>query len=327
MLIRRNQFNPTTQHDGEVKILCITKDRSKQMEKSSYYLMEELKKQCRLVMWTENGHIERILSQLPFIPDFILMNDFLDPRLCPSIYGLNSINIPKGMIYHDISYELEHRKRYAKKEKIDYIFTHYRDAFLKWYPELKESMIWLPHHVNIEVYKDYQLPKSIDSLMMGAMLPHIYPLRVMMLNTLKDTPGFVYHGHPGYTEVQDIAKGTLVGEDYAKEINRAKVFLTCNSVYEYTLMKYFEVMACKTLLIAPESEETKDLGMIDGVHYCAVNRTNFLEKANYYLTHDAEREMVTNNGHQLAVNYHSTCMRAQQLLETIKNIVEKKKQS
>lgn len=322
MLIRRHQYQKTP-GNCKLTILCITRDRSQQMEKSSYYLMEELKKHCNLVMWTENGHIQRILSHLSITPDFILMNDFLDPRLCPSIHGLNTVDIPKGMIYHDISYELDIRKRYAITERIDCIFTHYRDAFLKWYPELSERMIWLPHHANPDVYKDYHLPKTIDWLMMGALVPHIYPLRVIMLNTLKNYPGFVHHGHPGYTTVQNIANGTLIGEEYAKEINRSKIFLTCNSVYEYTLMKYFEVMACKALLLAPESKETIDLGMINGVHFVAVDRYNFLEKAQYYLANDVEREHIINNGYQLVMAAHTTQMRAQELISNIEKMIKK----
>ncbi|MDM5198650.1 glycosyltransferase [Fictibacillus enclensis] len=144
-----------------------------------------------------------------------------------------------------------------------------------------------------------------------------------MLNTLKNYPGFVHHGHPGYTTVQNIANGTLIGEEYAKEINRSKIFLTCNSVYEYTLMKYFEVMACKSLLLAPESKETADLGMINGVHFVAVDRYNFLEKAQYYLANDEEREHIINNGYQLVMAVHTTQMRAQELISHIEKIIEK----
>ncbi|SDW80218.1 Spore maturation protein CgeB [Marininema mesophilum] len=307
---------------GQLKILCITNDRSQQMEKSSYYLMEELKNHCQLAMWTENGHIEKILAQLPFTPDFILLNDFLDPQMCPLIDGLGSIAIPKGMLFHDISYELDIRKRYARQNKIDYIFTHYRDAFLKWYPDISSNMFWLPHHVNTDVYKDYQLTKTIDYLMIGAMTPHIYPLRVIMLNAMKKNPQFVYHSHPGYTTVKNIVKGTLIGEDYAKEINRAKIFLTCNSVYEYTLLKYFEVMACKTLLLAPKNKETFDLGMKDGVHFVSINRENFYNRARFYLEHAKEREQIAENGFHLVRKFHTTRKRAMELVSQIKETLK-----
>ncbi|MFE0565561.1 glycosyltransferase [Priestia megaterium] len=304
-----------------LKILFLTRDRSQQMEKSSFYLAEEMKKQCDLMLWTEDGHISKILTQIPNNPDFIFLNDFLDPRLCPKIEGLNKINIPKGMIFHDISYKIQTRKDYVKKEKIDFIFGHYRDAFMKWYPELAHRFIWLPHHVNTEIYRDFQLPKSINFLMMGAIVRHIYPLRVIMLNMMKDQPGFVYHSHPGYTVVQNINQGSLVGEEYAKEINRSKMFLTCNSIYEYTLMKYFEVLGCNTLLLAPATKEIADLGIIDGVHFVAVNRLNFMEKAHYYLTHETERITIAQNGYEMVKANHSSEIRVQQLLSNITKLL------
>ncbi|WP_299092527.1 glycosyltransferase [uncultured Metabacillus sp.] len=304
-----------------LKILFLTRDRSQQMEKSSYYIAEEMKKQCDLMLWTEDGHILKILTQLPDKPDFIFLNDFLDPRLCPQIVGLEKVNIPKGMIFHDISYKIQERKEYVKKNKIDFIFPHYRDAFLRWYPELAHRLVWLPHHVNIEVYKDFQLPKTINWLIMGAIVRHIYPLREIMLNTMKNQPGFVYHPHPGYTEVQNVNSGSLIGDDYAKEINRSKMFLTCNSVYGYTLMKYFEVLGCNTLLMAPATKETTDLGLIDGVHFIAVNRDNFMEKAKYYLIHEEERKAISQNGYEFVRAHHSTKARVQHLLENISTLL------
>lgn len=309
-----------------LKILFLTRDRSQQVEKSSYYLAEELKKQCDLIIWTKDGHIKKILANLPFMPDFILLNDFLDPRLCPKIIGLNKIRkIPKGMIFHDISYQIQKRKAYVKSQKIDFIFAHYRDAFSKWFPELSKRFVWLPHHVNTDVFKDFKNPKSIDWLMLGAITPHIYPLRATMLNTMKDKPGFVYHPHPGYTVVQNITQGSLVGDEYAMEINRAKMFLTCNSIYEYPLMKYFEVLGCNTLLLAPTSKEISDLGFVDGINFVAINNENFLEKTQYYLNHETERIKIAQNGYEMVRANHSTVVRVQQLLTNIAKLISFKK--
>ncbi|MGG3800903.1 glycosyltransferase family protein [Metabacillus fastidiosus] len=302
-----------------LKILFITKDQSQQLDKNSHYLANELKKQCELMYWTSGGHILKIMDQFQQRPDFILLNDCFEPPLCPIIDGLNEVRIPKGMIFHDISNKIQARKLYVVNAKIDYIFTHYRDAFIKWFPPLRSLMIWFPHHVNTNVFKDYNLGKSIDMLLMGAISPRLYPLRTYMLNTLKNSHGFVYYPHPGYDNEK--RENSFVGKEYAMKINQAKIFFTCNSVYQYPLMKYFEVLASKTLLLAPLTKELNELGFKDGLNCVDINRTNFADKATYYLKNNEEREAIIQNGYDMVRNNHSTEIRVKQLLEKIRELI------
>ncbi|WP_257349101.1 glycosyltransferase [Pseudalkalibacillus decolorationis] len=309
---------------SRLNILFLTKDRTHQMEKSSHYFGEELKKQCNLTIWTEDGHIANILRQIPFTPDFIFINDVIDPRLAPTIQGLKNIKIPTGVLFHDISYEIQKRKQYVISHNIDYVFTHYREAFLKWFPEFRNRMVWVPHSVNVDVHKDYMQKKTIDMLMMGATVRTVYPLRDYMLKKLTHQPGFIYHPHPGYCEVDKVEKGSLVGKDYAMEINRAKIFFTCNSVFKYPLMKYFEVLACNTLLLAPLSKDLQELGFRDGVNCVDVGYTNFLQKANYYLQNEQERKKIAQNGYQMVRMMHTTKHRVEQFLIIIRRLVEER---
>lgn len=308
----------------KLTILFLTKDQSDQMEKSSYYLGEELRKQCDLLIWNHGGRMIDILSQLPQKPDFILMNDCFAPKLCPLVEGLNEIEIPKGVIFHDISNYIQQRKKFVVQEKIDVIFVHYKDAFKKRYPKLNKRMIWLPHHVNTDLFKNYHLEKTTDLLMMGAMSPRLYPLRAKMLQTLKNIPGFTYYPHPGYGREKDSYPGSLIGKAYAKEINRAKIFLTCHSIYEYPLLKYFEILGCHTLLLAPSSKELTELGFIDGKTFVSVNRNNFKEKAIYYLKHEEERIQITRRGYLMIRNKHSTKQRVTELIQQIQQIIQRK---
>jgi hypothetical protein len=308
----------------KLKLLFLTYDQSNQIDKSSYYLGEELRKQCDLVIWNHGGRITDILSHCPYKPDFILLNDCFAPKLCPPVEGLNEIEIPKGVIFHDISNYIQQRKRFVVSEHMDAIFVHYKDAFKKWYPKLNQLMFWLPHHINTDIIKDYHLKKTIDTLMMGSMSPRLYPLRVKMLASLKNRHGFVDYPHPGYGHEEDIQPGTLIGEAYAKEINRAKIFLTCNSIYEYPLMKYFEILGCNTLLLAPSSKELTELGFLDGQTFVRVNQHNFKEKVAYYLEHEEERNQIARCGYLMVRSKHSTKQRAAELIKHIQQIIQKK---
>jgi spore maturation protein CgeB len=105
------------------------------------------------------------------------------------------------------------------------------------------------------------------------------------------------------------------------EINRAKIFFTCDSIYKYPVNKYFEVLACKTLLLASDSPELYDLGFRSGDNFVAINKHDFLEKAEYYLRNDDERKRIANNGYMLVRKRHSTATRAKELTKMIIKIL------
>lgn len=304
----------------KIKLLFITVDFQSYTERNTYYLCQELSKICDLVVWHDPGNITSILSQIPFKPDFILLNDFKETR-CPQISGLPGLKIPFGIIMHDIHYKAAKRMEFISKNKVRFIFSIYRDAFKRRFPKYSRKMHWLPHFVNTDIFKDYGLTRDINWLMMGKMA-YYYPLRVRVYQKMRDKPGFVYHSHPGYRNINDDQElEVFVGESYAREISRAKMFLTCDSMFHYPLIKYYEVLACKTLLLAPSSKELRDLGFIPGVHFVAVNRSNFMQKANYYLKHETERLRIAEAGYEMVRSKHSCEIRAAQLIELIRDIV------
>ncbi|MFJ8264799.1 glycosyltransferase [Peribacillus asahii] len=130
-------------------------------------------------------------------------------------------------------------------------------------------MFWLPHFVNISIFKDYQYPKEIKWLLMGMTSNH-YPLRQIIKKHMINKKGFVYHRHPGYKNVNDQDSKIFVGRNYAKEINRAKMFFTDDSKFHYPFMKYYEVLACNTLLLAPANQELLDLGFKPGENFVEI---------------------------------------------------------
>jgi hypothetical protein len=308
-------------HRTKIKLLFITSDLSNfsGAAHNSYYLTKELQKITELMLWQKPGCINEIIAQLKRRPDFILLNDIKER---PEISGLTSLDIPFGIIMHDLHYKTEGRKRFITENNVKYIFSIYRDKFYDWYPQFKARMRWLPHYVNTQTYKDYRLPKEIDWLMMGAVATWSYPLRVKILHVMKEKKGFVYHPHPGYRNIKE-NESVYVGETYAREINKAKIFLTCNSIFKYTLSKYFEVLACRTLLLAPDSKELYDLGFIPGVHYVPINEHDFLEKAEYYLADEQERRRITDQGYDMVHREYSVSKRTALLVSMIDDILNR----
>lgn len=304
-----------------MNILFIAKDTSARLDKNFYYLEEELAEKVNLTIWRKSGHISYILKQLPTWPDFILLLNDLDHEMSPMIKGLANVDIPTGLFVNDIHRFTSLRRNYIEKNKIQYIFTVVRDKFIQTYPEFKNKMEWFPHFVNIELCKDYQLEKDINLLMVGA-VNDFYPLRQKIVQSYKENTDFVYHNHPGYRSFSKKEESQqFIGQVYAKEMNRAKILFTCPSALNYPVLKYYEALACKTLLLAPTFKELEDLGFIPEYHFVPIDENNFMEKAAYFLKNNKERQKIIEQGYNFIHQKHTLKIRTQQLVKKIESIL------
>lgn len=305
-----------------MRILVTTGDFSRYLTPNFHNLLTEAAKHAEIITCHESGDINEIIKYSGRIPDFVFINEFQETN-SPRITGLASLPIPYGIQLHDLHFQMEARKKLIVSEKVAHIFVLYRDRFCHWYPEFRTLMHWLPHHVDTNLFKDYGMKKDINYLFMGAVHPVIYPLRYKILRSMQGKSGFVCHEHPGYKNFSDEERARLyIGENYAREINRAKIFLTCDSTYHYSLAKYFEVLACKTLLLAPCSNEFIDLGFMPGEHFVAITEDDFMQKAEYYLRHEEERIQIAEQGYRMVRKRHSTTRRAIEWLAMIRKILK-----
>lgn len=305
-----------------MKFLFVTKDWSHGIEKNTVYLARALERLTQYMEWHEPGGLREIVRRLPQRPDFILLND-MRPTRCPHVTGVGRVDIPLGVIMHDLNFQPQARKAFIRDNDIRHLFVHYRAHFRAHYAEFEDRMIWLPHWVNTEVFTDYALPKSCDYLLMGCVDPHTYPLRARMLERMRNEPGFVYHPHPGYHHGAYSEAAHIVGRRYAREINRAKIFLTDSSVYGYTFMKYFEVPACNTLLLAPDSPDARALGFVPSENFVDITEDDFLEKARYYArNYETAGRRIARRGYEMVRQRHSVERRAAQLVEAVEKILK-----
>ncbi|MCL6547534.1 MAG: hypothetical protein K6T30_01340 [Alicyclobacillus sp.] len=118
----------------KIKLLFITCDFEGHVLNSLHDLACALSQLTQCCIWTEAGDIRDILSRQPFEPDFILLNDLRDDH-CPPITGLRTLSIPFGILMHDLHWGPEYRKKFIRDNGVQYIFSHYRDAFYAWYSE------------------------------------------------------------------------------------------------------------------------------------------------------------------------------------------------
>lgn len=317
----------------KLKILILVKqfgDRYAK-HKPKFDFLKALENHAEVYYWYKDGHISLILRKLNIQPDFILHYDIAwNHALAPKIDGLDKITIPKGCFIYDIHYDKKLRKDYIDSNKIDIIFSTTKHPFLNEFPEYKKKFRWLPWSVNPNVIKDWKLKKDIDYLLLGQVYQSDYPnktqtpkgrypFRDAVYVHMRNMPNFVFHPHPGH-RVHHKA-GLLVNERYAQEINRSKIFFTCGSILNYSVMKFFEGPGCRSLLLAETNRDIIDLGFQDGVHYVACNQSNFLSKANYYLENEKERKRITDNGYKLIHSKHTNDVRAQECIEFITDYI------
>ncbi|WP_286163048.1 glycosyltransferase [Bacillus sp. es.034] len=298
--------------------MLISNDFSQWLHTERYGLQKELSSITDLEVWHSSGNIHSILKNIRFVPDFILIYLYGSIN-CPKISGLETLKLPFGVYVEDV-HSLDKFNYHVTVNNIKHIFNCYRDAFIRVHPKLVNRMIWMPHHIDLNLFKDMNQPKSIPMLMMGATKKSIYPLRHDILTSLSNHPQFVYHPHPGYRNISN-RENLFIRERYVQEVNKAKLFFTCDSIYKYPVKKYFEVLGCNTLLLASDSKELRDLGFIPGENFVAINQNDFLKKAKYYLYNKSERQRISTNGYNMVRNKHSTQIRAKELTIAIKRII------
>ncbi|WP_308636872.1 glycosyltransferase [Paenibacillus silvisoli] len=223
---------------------------------------------------------------------------------------------------HDLHYQAHERKRFVCETNAPYLFVMYRSAFKQRYPEYIDRMRWLPHFAEPALFRDYGQSKSIDVLMMGCTDRKYYPLRQRMLQKLQGTEGFVYHSHPGYRTFE-AASDAWIGAAYAREINRAKLFLSCDSVFRYPLRKYVEVPASRTLLLAPANEDLIELGFIPGTHFISITADDYEEKIRFWLDprNETAASRIACAGYEFVHENHTTSARAVEFIRTVSAIV------
>lgn len=124
--------------------------------------------------------------------------------------------------------------------------------------------------------------------------------------------GLVSYVYPNRPNVQALIRGmdieSLVGDwktgikhyEYARAINKSRIFVNCNGVNNQVLMKYFEVMASGTLLLTNRPKDCLNFGFMPGEHFAVWNTLSELEeRILYYLAHDEAREKIAKQGMDL----------------------------
>lgn len=173
---------------------------------------------------------------------------------------------------------------------------------------LRRGAKWFPLSVDTNRFRRVGIPKTTDVCLLGNLNPTVYPIRVKALEYLSKKQYSVML-RPRY------------GEDYVYGINASRVFLTCSGTLKFPVMKYFEAMACGTLLLADDPLDAEELGFKPDVNYLSLgnefSQTRLQEALDWAFTHVGDAEVVSHAGERLMKQRHSNMVRAKELYEML----------
>lgn len=172
---------------------------------------------------------------------------------------------------------------------------------------ISKKIYWLPFSVSTEKYKKLNVEKEYDIMSTFLIKDELYPNRSKLHEFIKNL---------NYKTFID----KVIHDEYIDKINKSKIFITSNNVYNSLNMKYTEVMSCGTLLMANEPEDLKDVGFENEKHLIIYKDfVDLKNKIDYFLKNDKEREEIALNGMKLVHEKHSNNSRIKEMMEIIKH--------
>lgn len=192
------------------------------------------------------------------------------------------------------------------------VFHRYKfNLFHKDLPN-KIKTFYLPHSVNINIYKNFNLKKEIDLLQTGA-ISSVYLLRNFIKNYNFKNINYKFIERPDDTNL----KKWPIGNDYINLINKSKFTLACGSKYNYPVLKYFEIPACGSIIYGSYFDELRDLGFIRNINFIEADTNNPEDHIKKLLKEKELLENICLNGFKLINEKHSNSIRINQMMNII----------
>lgn len=213
--------------------------------------------------------------------------------------GMESSPIPTACVISDVHRNLKPRIELARF--FDRVFLYQRNYLSSFREHGEGAVFWLPYACDTEVFRDLGTPRDLDVAFIGQR-----------------------HG-PGESRnalLSRISSRWKVSEDryyLQKEIpevySRSKIVLNLPVARDLNF-RFFEALSCGALLLTERERNGQEELFQEGVHYVAYgNEQELLEKVEFYLEHDAERERIAKAGWEEVRKKHRLDQRVEFLIE------------
>lgn len=307
-----------------MRILILAPDQHHRYNRGHQLFRDEIARQHEVIFYGADAFAEQRKDDLLYgyhVPDLISEFGEFDavmvegPRYAGYFTGMDQVKALKFTRLVDfIPRHIVKYLPFIEKMNFDVCFgSTIGIAFFKAMPEgkIKKSIktILLPFSVDTAVYRKMYFKKTTDVAVIGSETSWAYPQRKAMRIMIENLPEPIRTLTGGARRKSRILHG-----DYVRAINRTKIFVVANSIYNTVSMKYFECMACGTFLLAEKPREMEDLGFVEGIHMGLFDGVEDLkDKIFYYLAHEAERERIAVTGMEHVRVRHSDEVRVRQM--------------
>lgn len=236
-------------------------------------------------------------------------------------------NQERGMLKKEIKSVTRFRNKFLSK------FTRSRSLEMEIRPisktyyidNLKSRIFHLAPWISPIRFRPISGPEKFDVILLGSTHYLQYPIRHAVkkgLPKLAAQKGWKYlvrDRPPGVSSTRKISdyehSEYYAGDRYAEIMGSSKSTTFDSSIYKYPLVRYWEAMACKCLVLADTPLTAEDIHLRPGHNFVEVSVNNWGEKLEYYLENDSERERVIDRGYETVMKYHTAEIRARQLVD------------
>jgi hypothetical protein len=233
----------------------------------------------------------------------IVIKEFVDPRTLPK---------PRFYIFPD---QVMH-ENYSKY--LDIITPFYDHVFFCMVHK-KEVMdrygaSILPFACCPEIHYPMDLSKNIDVSFVGTNRNG----RVELINYLVSCGvNILIWGNNWPLDTQNYMGKAIYLDKKRVVYNSSKIVLNHHYLIGVN-MRFFEALGMKCFLLSDKVDGIEELGFKNGTHYVSYdNKEDLVDKINYYIEHQKEREKIANQGYDLVTKKHTYTIRVKELLAKV----------
>lgn len=241
--------------------------------------------------------LEGLVRIAGFAPDLFL---YVEPgRLIPR--GIERAPFPTACVLSDVHREAAPRLALARF--FDHVFLYHRNHVRRFTEHPAGHVHWLPYACDLDVVRPLGVERDLDVAFVGQPLPD--GDRARLLGRLRERFAMNEPRVYGQAEVPRV-------------YSRARIVVNLPLADDLNF-RTFEAMSCGALLVTRRMSNGQEVLFEEGTHFVAfATEAELLEKVDYYLAHEEERERIAAAGLAEVQLRHRLDQRMEALLAVIR---------